>query len=82
MSASPPDLDDVTDREVQHNLSWKYTKKLARWEKALERLVRAHDLVAGAGWCFTRVALALTALAALVTTGKAALDVLAQFVRP
>lgn len=64
--ADTTDLDDVTDREVQHNLMWKYYKRAKRWEQALASSRR----------CLTNVAVAAACLFGLVTGGKAAWDVL------
>lgn len=67
--ADTTDLDDVTDREVQHNLMWKYYKRAKRWEQAL----------ASARRCLVNVAVAAGILFGLVTGGKAAFDVAASF---
>lgn len=82
MPDAPIDLDDVQEAAKQHNLMWKHYKRTAAWEVALERWVTIHDLVAGSGRCFMRVAVAATALFALVTAGKAAWDVALQLLGP
>jgi hypothetical protein len=76
------DLEDVQEAAKQHNLMWKHYKRTAPWETALGRWVEFHDLVAGSGQCFMRVAVAATALFALVTAGKAAWDVVLQLLGP
>ena len=82
MSADPPDLDEVTDREVQHNLVWKAHKAHAAWEKALADWVAIHAFAKRTAWCFTRVAAALVAVASAMAIFKGAWDVVAPLLKP
>lgn len=46
MPETPPDLEDVRDRTQQHNLMWKFYKRLARWAETLEKLAESAESLA------------------------------------